>query len=436
MTNVKFYAATVLLCLSTVHRADGQTIQDIQNLQTALLDGYNRDIRPVEDQSQPVFVNITFDLISIQEFDEVSETFTVVGLMNLVWVDLRMRWDPSLYNNTHSVNIRKEFVWIPDLILTTAKERVKPLGDRQDWMMIRYFYDGTAFVSPGDVFQSTCKVDVTFYPFDVQSCEMSFLPWGLYSSEVYLHSTRNEVLKSFFSENGEWRFKGSEVTSSLIADGAFSMFSVEITMERRATFILVNIVIPIIFMSFLNVLVFWVPAESGERVSYAITVLLAIAVFLTIVGDNMPKTSQPMSILCYFLIINLALSSLICIAAIFNLNIYFKYWERPVPMWLDAVTRVLLRKRRVNKTPVEDFVDQIDAEIAASNGTQKMTRKHSKKWVEAVGEITGNVPRDHKPVTWREVSYAIDKIFGTISLLWLVVSASCFVIMVATHHSP
>jgi hypothetical protein len=50
-------------------------------------------------------------------------------------------------------------------------------------------------------------------------------------------------------------------------------------------------------MSILNVFVFLLPADSGERVGYAITMLLAIAVFLTISSDSLPAMSNP-HVLC------------------------------------------------------------------------------------------------------------------------------------------
>jgi hypothetical protein len=56
--------------------------------------------------------------------------------------------------------------------------------------------------------------------------------------------------------------------------------------------ILVNIICSSL-MCILNIFVFLLPADSGERVGYAITVLLAIAVFLTISSDSLPATSNP-----------------------------------------------------------------------------------------------------------------------------------------------
>ena len=46
-------------------------------------------------------------------------------------------------------------------------------------------------------------------------------------------------------------------------------------------------------MGVLNLLVFFLPAESGKQVSFSMSMLLTIAVFLTIAADHLPKLSFP-----------------------------------------------------------------------------------------------------------------------------------------------
>ena len=89
--------------------------------------------------------------------------------------------------------------------------------------------------------------------------------------------------------------------------------------------------LPILFLCILNVLVFFLPLESGERVSYAITVLLSIAVFMTIVSDTLPKTSEPLPLISYLLMISLIISSIIAVITIFNLRLFHKKSDTVVP---------------------------------------------------------------------------------------------------------
>ena len=61
--------------------------------------------------------------------------------------------------------------------------------------------------------------------------------------------------------------------------------------KRLTTYYVVSDVFPVVFLSLTATLVFALPADSGEKMGTSITVLLAFAVYLTIVSDNMPKTS-------------------------------------------------------------------------------------------------------------------------------------------------
>ena len=68
-------------------------------------------------------------------------------------------------------------------------------------------------------------------------------------------------------------------------------------LERKARYTIINVLIPIILLSVMDLLVFWLPPESGEKVSLGITVLLSFSVFLTVVDEGLPRTSDNVPIL-------------------------------------------------------------------------------------------------------------------------------------------
>ena len=62
-------------------------------------------------------------------------------------------------------------------------------------------------------------------------------------------------------------------------------------LARRHTFYLVSFIAPVILLSMTSCLVFVIPADAGEKMGTSITVLLAFAVYLTIVTEYLPDTS-------------------------------------------------------------------------------------------------------------------------------------------------
>ena len=64
-----------------------------------------------------------------------------------------------------------------------------------------------------------------------------------------------------------------------------------ITIRRKTLFYTVNLILPTVLISFLCVLVFYLPAEAGEKVTLGISILLSLVVFLLLVSKILPPTS-------------------------------------------------------------------------------------------------------------------------------------------------
>jgi len=102
-------------------------------------------------------------------------------------------------------------------------------------------------------------------------------------------------------------------------------------------------IVPITLLFMLQVLVFLLPAESGERVGYTVTILLAISMFLTLIAGELPRVSEPFPAVCFYLMVVLGLSSAMTVVVIFNLSLYYK--QGAVPECLASFTRVVLCRR-------------------------------------------------------------------------------------------
>jgi hypothetical protein len=79
--------------------------------------------------------------------------------------------------------------------------------------------------------------------------------------------------------NAEWKISYDLVEASSLEQNTQLIF--HLTLRRNPYFLFLNLVVPIIFISFVNLLVFCIPVNSGERASLAFTVLLTFVVFIT-----------------------------------------------------------------------------------------------------------------------------------------------------------
>ena len=330
-TTLRFYIVLWWLCnvIKFVH-VNFTSLDDAKALHTHLLKDYNKYVRPVKDQSMPVDVHLMMTIISLQEFNEVLERFSVAGGFSLYWVDESMVWDENDYNNITSVFMGYKEMWVPELILTNPSQELDSYG--KDWQLIRYDSWGYAYWMPADLIKATCFLDMSYFPFDIQECSMDFYVWGYSSEEVQIKLISDVIDTSFLIEHGSWKL----LNASAKVENVTSTSRVKFTfrLERKSQYVMLTIILPILFLCLLDVLVFVLPTESGERVSYAITVLLSIAVFMTIVSDTLPKKSEPLPRISYFLMIDLIISSMICLCTILNLHVFHRKNDKPIPKCL------------------------------------------------------------------------------------------------------
>jgi len=63
-------------------------------------------------------------------------------------------------------------------------------------------------------------------------------------------------------------------------------------MRRKPLFYVFNMILPCLLITLVALLGFYIPNDSGEKVSMGITTLLSMTVFLMLVTESMPPTSD------------------------------------------------------------------------------------------------------------------------------------------------
>lgn len=389
-------------------------------------------------------MRVSLVLLALQEVDEVLETFSIIGVFSIVWIDENMIWDSSNYSGINMTMFGYENVWVPELILTNPSEKLDSFG--KAWQLIRYASNGTAYWAPGNLMKATCSINVYYFPYDIQNCYIETFVWAYRSSEVELIAQKSTVDTTWMSEYGTWRIIETRVDITDVGRNSRARFV--LLMERKPQYILMNIILPILFLNLLNVLVFVLPADSGERISFSITVLLAIAVFMTIVSDILPKTSEPLPLISYLLLTSLIITSVITLITVLNLRLFHNK-NSTVPGWLTTAYGILQRPgcnccRRTSKVTDDDptkqtkiFSHSKSPSILPSNKrTMSLHKLHEKE----------NIPIEHKNqdesgelvVTWQDISVMIDKITLTVSTLVIVLGFAVFLFVTkaSTNNRP
>ncbi|KAJ9576122.1 hypothetical protein L9F63_007009, partial [Diploptera punctata] len=70
-----------------------------------------------------------------------------------------------------------------------------------------------------------------------------------------------------------------------------------IIIRRRTLYYFFNLIVPCVLIASMAVLGFTLPPDSGEKLSLGVTILLSLTVFLNMVAETMPATSDAVPLL-------------------------------------------------------------------------------------------------------------------------------------------
>ncbi|KAI8798793.1 acetylcholine receptor subunit alpha [Biomphalaria glabrata] len=295
---------------------------------------YHTEVRPLKDQAQVMRVTAEFEIVSIVRIDDVTQSFTANGFLLLNWTDELLTWDPDKYSNQTLIHPVPENIWRPRVVLmNTLEDR-----DLFENDVAPVFINNKGYVSwvPGSLIPSSCELHMADYPFDKQTCTITFLAMKYTTSELVFVPGSVKVKQDFFIKHGEWDLTDTSlnVTDRLSGYWKGSAIQLTFTMKRRPAFLLINIVLPVVFLSFLNLLVFLIPAKSGEKISYGITVLLALSVFISIVSGMLPRSGTEIPKLTIYLFLLLIISMLTVIDSI--IIVYLAHKDEEKTSYLKA----------------------------------------------------------------------------------------------------
>lgn len=98
----------------------------------------------------------------------------------------------------------------------------------------------------------------------------------------------------------------------------------KITMRRKTLFYTVNLIIPCVGITFLTVLVFYLPSDSGEKVTLCVSILLSLTVFFLLLAEIIPPTSLAVPLLGKYLLFTMILVTLSIWVTVCVLNVHFR----------------------------------------------------------------------------------------------------------------
>ncbi|CAC5396106.1 unnamed protein product [Mytilus coruscus] len=255
----------VLLLLFVISLVHAASYSDEKRLKEYLLANYSRGVKPRNNLSESVTINVDLFLNSVIDFDVLTGIMTIAGSFFISWEDeqIATRWNDSEFSDMTLTQFNVHEVWVPKLYIRNMADETSIFQFSSTFdsesTYVTFFQNGTAMTMLVIVFHTTCTTDITYYPFDKHTCDLTVIPRNLFSSLI-LETSVNTVLNEYTIENSEW-----SVSSSVHQDlsGPVSNVNFVLFLTRKPYFLVLNLVFPSMIICTVNSLSFLIPVESG-----------------------------------------------------------------------------------------------------------------------------------------------------------------------------
>ncbi|KAK7864234.1 hypothetical protein R5R35_002066 [Gryllus longicercus] len=345
-----------LALLLSVLARPGWCSEDEERLVRDLFRGYNKLIRPVQNMTQKVDVRFGLAFVQLINVNEKNQIMKSNVWLRLVWSDYQLQWDEADYGGIGVLRLPPDKVWKPDIVLFNNADGNYEVRYKSNVLI---YPNGEVLWVPPAIYQSSCTIDVTYFPFDQQTCIMKFGSWTFNGDQVSLalYNNKNFVDLSDYWKSGTWDI--IEVPAYLNVYDDTPPTETDITfyiiIRRKTLFYTVNLILPTVLISFLCVLVFYLPAEAGEKVTLGISILLSLVVFLLLVSKILPPTSLVLPLIAKYLLFTFIMNTVSILVTVIIINWNFRGPRtHRMPPWIRAVflhyLPIMLLMRRPKKT--------------------------------------------------------------------------------------
>ncbi|XP_075045725.1 5-hydroxytryptamine receptor 3A-like [Mixophyes fleayi] len=410
-----------------------------------LMDGYNKGVRPVQDWRQPTTVQIDITIYAILGVDEKNQVLTTYIWYNQSWVDEFLTWDPKKFDNVTLISIPTPWVWVPDIMVIEFVD----VGKSPEVGYVYLNHKGGIINNKPIQIVSSCSLDIYYFPFDHQNCSLTFTSWIHTTEDINITFWRSaaemtDFLNVYVNE-GEWDLLNVIPSYRVFHDHNYSFGEIKffIIIRRRPLFYTVNLIMPSMFLMIMDIAGFYLPPESGERVSFKITLLLGYSVFLIIVSDKLPAAGAPLIgvyfIVCMvLLVINLA-ESIFIVRIVHQQNLHPE-----VPKWvktfvLEKMAALLCLKQSAQfGASCNDISKQMESSSTVMSCNNENVQDCSKqlavtqdsdvmlcilKEIVSIRECVQQRDVEHITKEWLQVGYIMDKFLFRAYLIALLMYA-------------
>ncbi|XP_033102338.1 acetylcholine receptor subunit alpha-type acr-16-like [Anneissia japonica] len=273
-------------------------------------------------------------------WNENRQALKISGWYDLEWKDEFIEWDPQEYGNLTRVHIPKSQLWIPDITLYNNIDEDFERMKSNIPLIVRH--TGMVTLATPTIMTSFCKMNMKYFPFDEQNCELEFGWWVYHGGQGDVRpDTSPKSEQTEFNPNGIWELKNVSVEYLQLKYNCcpqlYPKVVYRLRLKRRERFFIEVILLPCCLLCVLTMFVFLLPPESGEKMSFGVTTLLSILLFQQMIAEALPPSSDGTPIIQTYFTMLICMSSVSIVCTAFVLNLYNRGQTSHVPRWISKL---------------------------------------------------------------------------------------------------
>ncbi|XP_041672081.1 5-hydroxytryptamine receptor 3A-like [Cheilinus undulatus] len=404
-------------------------------------------VRPVKDSKNTTVIYLDLMLYAILDVKEKEQQFVAYIWVDMSWNDDFILWEPDDFCGITLTYVPAVSVWTPDLTIEEMTEKDK--AAQSPYLAI--LYDGRVRWRNDMVVVSSCKMKVYKFPFDTQKCKLSL--------KSVIQSDEHLKLKPLSSSENirEWSFEMMQTQSEWIFEDMTysyktvdnfgvnqSMIIYSITMKRRSVLYIVNFILPVLLFLCLDLASFLISDSGGEKLSFKVTVLLAVTVMQLLLNEILPSSSDRIPLIAIYCVGVFGLMMLSLLETILVMYLMEKVSasqegrsgkdqslsedceDKPCKGKFHYCLRDVKLKSCVPACGMSSGQTSSEllqvAKEASSSQLKEESYEFEKEVLKSLALLLGSMKEEEKPSYWSRMTKTINKVF----FIFYIITASVF----------
>ncbi|NWU64384.1 5HT3A protein, partial [Pterocles burchelli] len=211
------------------------------------------------------------------------------------WKNPFATWDPRDFCNISKIVLPMGAYWSPSIFII---ERVNGQNSNPEYMTVTH--SGVFYATQPFQATLTCSLMIFKFPFDTQTCNLSIISLLYPAVTDLVLRTRwapAELMKysqSYFLTDGEWKFTNLNTIEYVenLDNGEYSVVTYQVSLERRPTLYVLNLILPTCALYLLDMAVLFGPSSLEDKINFQIAIILGSSMLALILNNILPTSSE------------------------------------------------------------------------------------------------------------------------------------------------